>query len=231
MQIRAFGNALFVADGPNVSFFGFPYPTRMAIAQLPSGALWVWSPVALSPELRDEVRTLGEPRYAVEPNKLHHLALAQWVEAFPALCLYAPPGLREKRKDLHFAAVLDDEAPAAWEDQIDVMTVEGSLAVTELFFFHRPSRTCLVGDLIQKHNPGAMSLWQRLLMKADGLLGPNGSTPREWRLTFTDRKRARAALERVLAWNPERLLIAHGTCAESNGAEVLARSLAWLQAA
>lgn len=227
-QLRPFGDSLYIADGPSVSFFGFPYPTRMAIARLPSGALWVWSPVALSDALIAEIRALGEPRYAVEPNKLHHLALSEWVKTFEGLRLYAPPGLAEKRDDLRFDVLLGAEPPTEWEDQIDLVAIEGSLMMTEVLFFHRPSRTCLVGDLVQKFEPDAMKAWQRWVMKADGLCGPEGSTPREWRLTFTDRGRARAALRRALAWEPERLLIAHGTCAESDGAEVLRDSLAWL---
>jgi hypothetical protein len=227
-QLKSFGELLYMADGPEVSFFGFPYPTRMAIARLPSGALWIWSPIALTDELTEEVRALGTPRFVVEPNKLHHLALCAWVRAFPEVKLYAPPGLAEKREDLHFGAALGVELPGEWDEQIDLVAIEGSFAITEVLFFHRLSRTCLVGDLVQKHDPEAMKTWQRWIMKADGLTGPDGSTPREWRLTFTNRGKARAALERALAWEPERLLIAHGACAEANGAEVLRHSLAWL---
>ena len=38
---------LWVAEGEIVSFYGFPYPTRAAIARLADGRLWVWSPVRL----------------------------------------------------------------------------------------------------------------------------------------------------------------------------------------
>ncbi len=226
--LRSFGESLFIADGPKVSFYGFPYPTRMAIAKLPSGALFVWSPIALTDALAREVRALGEPRFAVEPNKLHHLALTAWASAFPGLRLYAPPGLANKRSDVEFHAELGREPPPEWEDQIDLVAIEGSLAMTEVLFFHRPSRTCLIGDLVQKLDPDSMKAWQRWIAKADDLVGPDGSTPREWRLTFTDRAKARAALQRALAWSPERLVIAHGACAEMNGADVLRGSLDWL---
>jgi hypothetical protein len=42
------------------------------------------------------------------------------------------------------------------------------------------------------------------------------------------RAAARAARARVLAWKPERLLIAHGACAEQNATQILARALAWM---
>ena len=42
------------------------------------------------------------------------------------------------------------------------------------------------------------------------------------------RREAAAAVRRVLAWAPERVLFAHGRPFEEDGAERLRRSLAWL---
>jgi hypothetical protein len=229
MSLRSIDDNIWLADGPAVSFFGFPYPTRMAIARLADGALWIWSPIHLDAELRAGLEALGEPRHVVEPNKLHHLALAEWLAAWPSLQVYAPPGLARRRPDVEFVAELTDEPPPPWKDEIDQVCVEGSFAMTEVLFLHRPSRTCLVGDLIQKHDPDAMKGWQRWAMKADGLAGPDGSTPREWRLTFVDRARARKAMRRAIAWDPVNLIIAHGTCTFGGGTEVLRKSLRWLQ--
>jgi hypothetical protein len=200
----------------------------MAVARLLDDTLWIWSPVGLDPELRTELEALGRPRHVVQPNLLHHLAMTQWMKTWPDLVLYAPPGLARKRPDIPFAHELTDDAPAAYRDEIDQIRIEGSFAMTEVLFHHRPSRTCLVGDLVQKHDPQAMKAWQRWLMAADGLTGPDGSTPREWRLTFLHRDQARAGVRRALAWEPENLVIAHGTCSFGNGTEVLRRSLDWL---
>ncbi|HZW50689.1 MAG TPA: DUF4336 domain-containing protein, partial [Rudaea sp.] len=90
-MLEQFGPSLYVAEGPIVSFFGFPYPTRMAVARLADGNVWVWSPVALTPELADAVNAIGPVRHIVSPNKLHHLFLHEWVEHWPDARLYAPP--------------------------------------------------------------------------------------------------------------------------------------------
>src|SRR5262249_7789379 len=111
---------------------------------------------------------------------------------------------------------------------IDQVRVDGSFAVTEVLFFHRPSSTCLVGDLIEKHDEASASSWRRWLMKAGGVAGLDGSTARLWRLTFVRRSRARAAVARAMSWSPRRLVIAHGPCAEQDGAAVLRRGLRWL---
>ncbi len=217
---------LFIADGPSVSFFGFPYPTRMAVAVLPDG-LFVWSPVEPDEALLDEVRALGEVRWIVEPNPLHHLFLPAWLAQFPDARAYAAPGLREKRPDIEFAGELGDVPEPEWADQIDQLVLR-SPVFAEVFFFHRPSSTCLVCDFIQRHDEESFAGWKGWLMKADGLVGEHGSTPRELRATFLKRGPGREALERALAWRPERLIIAHGECALEHGSEVLEDGLSWL---
>lgn len=221
---------LWIADGAPVPFLGIPYPTRMTLARLSDGGLWVHSPIALGPELAAEVSKLGAVRHLVSPNKIHHLFLADWARRWPEARLYAPPGLARRRRDLHFAGELGDRPDPAWAAEIDQVVFRGSFAMEEVVFFHRASRTLVIGDLVQKFEPAGLAPWQRRLMRLDGLLGPDGSTPREWRLSFWNRRAARRALERALAWNPERIVIAHGTWVRRDGREALRRSLAWLGA-
>ncbi len=229
MALQAIGEEIWIADGPVVSFYGAPYPTRMAVVRLTDGDLWVWSPVRLVPELRTEVSALGPVRHVVSPNKLHHLFLAEWCAAWPVARLYAPPGLARRRRDLSFDAELGDRPEPAWQGQIDQVVLGGSLVMDEVLFFHQRSSTCLVCDLIQRHDPARQTGFIGWLMRLDGLVGPDGSTPREWRATFLDRRKARAAARRALAWQPERLVIAHGEWAPSGGVDALRHGLRWLE--
>ena len=231
MAIQKIGDEIWIADGPTVSFYGFPYPTRMTVVRLAGGDLWVWSPVGLSNELSSEVETLGVVRHLVSPNKIHHLFLGEWAARWPEAELYASPGLAKKRPDLRFAAELDDHPPAEWGGQIDQVVFRGSLFMDEVVFFHRASSTCLVCDLVQRHDPTHQKGWKGWLMRLDGLVGASGSTPREWRASFVRRTRTRRALETALAWNPDKLVIAHGEWAPSNGADALRRALSWLDPA
>ncbi len=128
-MLEAFGPSLYVADGPTVSFFGFPYPTRMAVVQLSDGNSWVWSPVALTEELARAVEAIGPVRYILSPNKIHHLFLAEWAEHWPDARFYAPPGLARKKPDLHFYAELGDEPDAGWAVDIDQVIFRGSVAM------------------------------------------------------------------------------------------------------
>lgn len=227
-MIREFGSSLYVADGSTVSFYGFPYPTRMAVARLSDGSAWVWSPVALTEKLFKFVDDVGPVRHIVSPNKIHHLFLAEWAERWPEARLYAPPGLTQKKPDLHFDVELSDEPNLDWAADIDQVIFRGSLAMEEVVFFHRESRTAIICDLIQRHPESAMTGWRGMLMRLDSLVGEHGSTPREWRASFLRRSKARAAREKLLSWKPERLLIAHGQCAQTGASEIVEKALDWI---
>ena len=227
-MLQEFGPSLYMADGPTVPFFGFPYSTRMAVARLSDGSAFVWSPVALTDALAGAVEAIGPVGHIVSPNKLHHLFLGDWAERWPEARLHAPPGLVRKRPDLRFDAELGDAPDPAWAADIDQVIFRGSFAMEEVAFFHRTSRTALICDLVQRHPEAAMTGWRGVLMRLDGLVGARGSTPREWRASFLRRGPARAARDQVLGWQAERLLIAHGDCAESNATAILADALAWI---
>jgi hypothetical protein len=227
-MLEEFAPSLFLADGPTVPFFGFPYPTRMAVARLSDGSAWVWSPVALTEALVNEVQAIGPVRHIVSPNKIHHLFLKEWADRWPDACLYAPPGLAQRKPELRFDAELGDEPDPAWAVDIDQVIFRGSLAMEEVVFFHRASRTAIICDLIQRHPESCISGWKGLLMRLDGVVGLRGSTPREWRASFLRRGPARAARKKVLGWNAERLLIAHGECVKTKAADVISAALSWI---
>ena len=201
---------IWIAEGPSVPFLGVPYPTRMTLVRLSDGGLWLCSPIELTDELADAVQALGPVQHLVSPNKIHHLFLGQWAQAWPEAKLWASPGLARRRLDLSFDGELGDAAEPAWENDVDQLIFRGSFAMEEVVFFHRISRSAIITDLVQKFDPATLRGWRGLLMRLDGLVGPEGSTPREWRLTFWNRRAAREALRKMLGWNPQRLIIAHG---------------------
>ena len=227
-MLKEFAPSLFTVDGPTVPFFGFPYPTRMALVRLASGDVWVWSPIALTPELAAATEAIGPVRCIVAPNKLHHLFLQQWIDRWPEARVYAPPGLARKKPAIRFDAELRADPDPLWAADIDQVIFRGSFFMEEVVFWHRPSRTVLIADLIQRHPEATLTGFKGMLMRLDGLAGKAGSTPRDWRATFLKRKPARAARDKVLSWHAQRLLIAHGECAASGADEIIAKALQWL---
>jgi Domain of unknown function (DUF4336) len=226
-SLRPFGRDIWIADGSVVSFFGFAYPTRMAVIRLSDSRLFVWSPIALQAALRHEVDVLGPVHFLVSPNRLHHLFLAEWKAAYPQAKLYASPGLRKKRKDLAFDAELADASEPEWAAEIDQVAMRGS-PLTEVVFFHRASRTAIFADLIQNFPHDWFPGWRGVVARLDGICAPHPGAPREWRASFLNRRLARASLKRILDWPVEGVLIAHGDPVTANGIVSVRDAFHWL---
>ncbi|HTT98404.1 MAG TPA: DUF4336 domain-containing protein [Rhizomicrobium sp.] len=223
-----FGPEIWIAEGPVVSFYGFPYPTRSVIIRLAEGRLFVWSPIALTPELRTNVEQLGKPAYLVSPNAIHHLFLGDWKRAYPGARLYASPGLAKKRRDLTFDATLGDTPEHDWAMEIDQVEMAGSLFLTEVVFFHRASRTVIFADLIENFPQSWFSGWRGWLARLDGITEADPGAPREWRASFWNRSLARTALNRILGWHAEQVVVAHGTMVRNDATAFIQKAFRWL---
>jgi hypothetical protein len=206
----------------------------MAVVRLGGGKLWIWSPIPLNSRLKGEVEALGHPTHVVSPNKLHHLSLAEWTGAYPEAKLWGLPAVMRKRRDLHFNAALNDHPPADWKGQIDQVVFRGSVLMDEAVFFHRRSGTALFADLIEnlegaflRSTPGWRG-WRMAVARMWCIMEPHGMAPLEWRLSFVQRERARTALDKVLGWSPNHVVIAHGRWAQENGRAFIQRSFRWL---
>jgi hypothetical protein len=225
---------LWIVDGGTIrmSWLGLriPFPTRMTLVRLRDGGLWLHSPVALTPELRAAVTRLGPVRYLVSPNKIHYWWIGSWREAFPeALACGLPEAAsRARRRGVVFDRMLGPEPDPAWAPDLDQVLVPGAY-LTEAVFLHRASRTAILADLIENFEPAriASPFW-RLLVRLSGAADPDAQMPIDLRLTFLPRRReVQGAVECILAWRPERVILAHGRWYAGNGTAELARALRW----
>ena len=125
-----------------------------------------------------------------------------------------------------------DTPPTAWNRSFDQVWVHGSPFMDEIVFFHRPSRTAILADFSENFSPGFLQRhwagWQRWIARLWGIVEGRGYAPLEWRLSFFDRHAARSARDRILAWDPERVIMAHGEWQKSGGRRFLERSFAWV---
>jgi hypothetical protein len=224
--LRRLADDLWVAERPFSPLPLLDIGTRMTVIRLPRGGLLLHSPVEADAATRHAVEALGPVRWLACPNRVHHLFAAGWKQAFPAARLLGAPRLAEKRRDLRFDAVLGDVPEPAWEGVLDTIWVRGMPILEEVAFLHRPSRTLLLTDLAfhptQASRPG-LRFWCHINRVRDGF-GPTLML----RLLVRDRATVRASLDRVLAWDFDRVTLTHGEVLESGGREALRRAWAWL---
>ena len=223
--LRQLAENLWVAERPQ-SFYGLPVGARMTVMRLAADRLLLHSPVAFDPNLRAQLDAIGRVCFAVAPNRVHHLHAGEVASAYPGARLWIAPGLERKRPDLVFEAVLGDDAPEEWRGEVDQVFFRGRPYENEVTFFHRPSRTLILCDLAFNFGPRAAAP-TRLLMKllrSYGRLGPSTLDP----LLIRDRRAARESLERILAWDFDRIIVAHGDVLESGGHDVLRQGYSWL---
>lgn len=227
--MRQLAENLFVVDGPNVPFMGCAFSTRMTVIRLSDARLWIHSPIPLNTALKQWLAGLGDVTYLIAPNHLHHLFVAQWQRVYPSARSYAPQQLLKKRADLCFDGVLDNHTAMPWQDEIAQRLFTGSPLMEECIFMHVPSSSLIVTDLIENFAPDHFSPCQRLFAKCVGILAPQGKMPLDWRLSFVfSKSEARAHLAVMLAWHPERIIMAHGVLVERDSEAFLRRAFRWL---
>jgi len=235
--LKPLAEGIWWVDGPvirmSVGPISLPFPTRMVVVRLRSGGLWIWSPTAPTPELLAEIDALGRVEHLVSPNKLHYASIPAWKARYPQATAWASPRVRERarsqRIDVAFDADLDDAAPAAWKGEIEQLVFRGSRFLEEVVFFHRDSSTLILADLVMALERERLRPPLRWLLGLVGVLWP-GHTPRELRPTFWGRRpQARACYRRMLAWQPRRVVIAHGRCYLDDATARLERAFGWLR--
>lgn len=231
-MLEPLGPALWVVEGGIVSFFGFAYPTRMVVVRLKDGGLWLWSPVALTPEIKNEICALGPVQHLVSPNKLHHLFLGAWQAAFPKARMWGTAATISKYKALFFSGTLADVAPPEWAGQIDQFYFTNSPFLDELIFYHRASRTAIIADLSQTFSATFLArhwpLWLRLIAKFSKMTEGWGHPPLDYRISFRRRATARPKIRALINAHPEHVVVAHGKIVRTGGEAFLNRAFSWL---
>ncbi|PLX37199.1 MAG: DUF4336 domain-containing protein [Hyphomicrobiales bacterium] len=232
--LKPIGDSIWIVDGPEIGFrvlfLSVPFPTRMTVVRLSDGRLWVHSPTPLTPSLKDEIDALGPVAFLIAPNRIHYWWVADWQKAYPHAAVHVAPRVLEQAKErlTTVDAELGADPPAEWADEIDQVLVPGDY-MSEAVFFHRASRTVILTDLIENFETDRITcFWLRTLVKLAGITHPNGTIPPDLRQTFRrNRGKVREAVEKILNWDAEKVVMAHGRWYRENGAAELARAFRW----
>lgn len=214
--MRQIADKVHVLDRP-LRVFGLEIGARMTVLQLDKGLL-IHSPVDVEPEV---VAPLGQPRWVLAPNKLHHLFVDRWIQA--GIEAWAAPGLPEKRRDLQFDRVVQAGAPFGAD--VAVLPLTCFPFSNEVVVLHRPSGTLILTDLVFNFPPTA-SWATRFAMRCAGAYP--GCRASYLEQVGMRRTVARKELGEIFEWDFDRVVMAHGTIIESGGRQALREAYRWL---
>ncbi|KAL3467021.1 hypothetical protein BJX64DRAFT_301406 [Aspergillus heterothallicus] len=229
---------------PFSPFGGVKFGGRGTLVRLATGSIAVFAPVPLTARVREAIATLGgQVKYIAALNIEHHLNLTQWKHAFPDAEIIAPEGLWEKRQSVpefketmfkHIFRAADDRPSSISEEIENEFSVEyvHSHQSKELVFLHKPSKTLIEADLVlnlpatEQYSRTDESATSGLLNK---LLKPLASTEMSafwqkkyvWHVSaMADRKGFSASVQRIMAWEFDRIIPCHGDVIEHNAHEI-----------
>lgn len=205
-------------------FWGLETGTRMTLVRLRDGGLFVHCPVALDPPTRAAVDALGPVRAIVASSLYHHLYVGEWARAYPDAGVFACPGLERKRPDVAWTGVLGDEPDPRWRGDLDQVFFSARFE-KEVVFFHPRTRTLVVADALLHLSTHASPI-TRAVAFVMGNSAPGAGWPE--RIAVRDRTAARAEVDRILRWDIDGIVLAHGALVPHGGHDIVRRAYAWV---
>lgn len=205
-------------------FWGLETGTRMTVVRLADGGLFVHCPVALDAATRRDVDALGPVRAVVASSLFHHLYVGDWQAAYPTASFHACPGLMAKRPDLRWDGELGDTPHPTWAPDVDQAAFTSRFE-HEVVFFHRASRTLICADALLN-----LSTHPSLVTRVVAALMGNSAPGRGWpeRIAVRDHALGRRQVDRILEWNIDGIVLAHGDMVAHGGRAVVRDAYAWL---
>ena len=219
-------NQLWIVEYP-VRFGGMDLFGRMTVIRLSNGDLLIHDPCIISNTLKHEIDRLGEVKYIIAPGNFHHLFVTDFQALYPSAKTFICPGLEKKRPDISYDGVLGDNPEPPWADDLDQVVIKGTRFIWELAFFHKPSKTLILVDLLENigddysHHAGLyLRFWWKLVFR----MWNNPRAAPEYQMGWGNKEQVKQGLEKILSWNAERIILAHGENIEGNVNHVLGKA-------
>ncbi|MCY7276488.1 MAG: DUF4336 domain-containing protein [Phormidesmis sp. CAN_BIN44] len=221
-MLREIDRDIWVAEQP-LQYFGLSVGTRMTAVRLANHELVVISPIQVSDALMIRLDELGTVRHIIAPNLYHYLFAADFKTSYPNATLWATSGLEVKKPDLLVDQIIKGDS-SLWNgiehvffDGFRTLGLTGFDSLNECVFFHAASRTLILTDTAFHFDESFPMITQL----ATRVLGGYKSLSPSFleRVATTEKEKVRGAVEKVLGWDFERVIMAHGSIVEQNGKE------------
>ena len=207
-----------------IRYAGLDLFGRMTIVRFDNGDLLIHDPCEINGLIKREIDAIGEVRYIIAPGSYHHLFVTDFQQKYPQAETFLCPGLERKRPDINFDWILGNRPDHRWENVFDQVVVQGTKYMWEVAFFHKPSKTLILVDLLENIGDDfrhPTSLLLRFWWKVVYRMWNNPKAAPEYQMGWGKKDIVKKALNRILSWKPERIILAHGELVESNTQSVL----------
>ena len=204
-----------------IHFAGCDFNARMTVIRISEKKLLIHSPCKIDAVTKEAISALGDVACIVAPGTYHHLYIPSAQAAFPEAETYICPGVERKQPELEFDWFLGDRAPEIWADTLDQVLIRGNKFIWEVAFYHRPSKTLLLVDVIENitdQTPNVnwiLMFWWKMVFH----MWNNPKPAPEYQMGWRDKQAARTSLEKILEWDFERIILAHGDLIETHARE------------
>ena len=231
--LKPVAESVWIVDSGPLRMLGMPLPVRMTVIRLADGDILLHSPTRFDDGLKRDIERIGRIRHLVAPSIAHWAFLRDWQAHCPDAVTWAVPGLRDRAQvrtsGLRIDRDLGDAPPADWAGDMDQAVLRGGAGFAEVDFFHKPTRTLVLTDLVVNLEAEKLPPLLRPGAWLVGATAPNGKAPVYVRLIILlNRREAAATASRLVNWGPERVIFSHGRWFERDGTAALRRSLDWL---
>lgn len=204
-----------------LSVLGTQHGRTVTIIRLRSGQLVIHSMAPFSSEDLAAIQNLGEVGWLVEAMLLHDTYAKQGHKAFPEIQFLGPPGFSEI---VGFPVGPLQPLPAVWQNELEVIPLKGIPMLEEHVFYHLPSKTLVVADLVFNFPPDERG-WSRFFHRYIAGFKKYPGMSRIFRMCIRDSSAFRQSLKEVFSRDFDRVIVGHGDTIETNGKTLLRQAL------
>lgn len=204
-----------------LSVLGTQHGRTVTIIRLRSGRLVIHSMAPFSSGDVASIQNLGGVGWLVEAMLLHDTYAGEGHAAFPNIPFLGPPGFSEA---VGFSAADLLPPPAEWQGELEVIPLKGAPMLEEHAFYHAPSKTLIVADLVFNFSPEETG-WNRFFHRYIAGFKRYPGMSRVFRMCIRDRAVFRQSLQELFSKDFDRVIVGHGNLIEANGKALLREAL------
>ncbi|MGB3758936.1 MAG: DUF4336 domain-containing protein [Rivularia sp. (in: cyanobacteria)] len=215
-----------------LKYWGLEVGTRMTVIRLKNGEIVVISPIKVDERTITKINELGKVDTIIAPNLYHHLSISDFKSIYSDAKIFAAPGLQFKRQDLKFDRILT-QGKLGTQGEIEyflfegfkILDFKGASPLNEIVFFHRESRTLILTDTAF-HFDETFPFITQLTMKLIGGYKKLEPSILE-KLAIREKQKVKYSIQKLLEWDFERVIVAHGSILENQVKEKLKKGYEW----